>query len=189
MDPLDVANVFGLVLLVALPTALVAVAVPALRERVQPLLLPLSAAVAVAAMLGSLYFSERAGFVPCTLCWYQRIAMYPLAPLLTIAAIRRDRGIVPYSIVLAGIGALISGYHVYIQAFPEESNFCEILNPCSAKWVDAYGWMTIPTMAGLSFVTIVVLGVGSLLAGRTATGDGRAATDDARVDDESALLS
>ena len=47
-------------------------------------------AVASTAMLGSLYLSEIADFIPCTLCWYQRIAMYPLVPLLGIAAWRRD---------------------------------------------------------------------------------------------------
>src|SRR4051812_10965964 len=53
----------------------------------------LAALVAVVATCGSLYLSEVAHFVPCTMCWYQRIAMYPLAPMLVVAAWRRDRGI------------------------------------------------------------------------------------------------
>ena len=50
-----------------------------------PVALPLAAAVAVVATLGSLYFSEIADFPPCRLCWYQRIGMYPLAVVLPIA--------------------------------------------------------------------------------------------------------
>src|SRR5579885_3266782 len=72
---------------------------------VGPSALGLAAAIAVTAMGGSLYFSEVAHYTPCTLCWYQRTCMYPLAVVLTIAAIRRDQRVVPYGLALAGIGA------------------------------------------------------------------------------------
>ncbi len=77
----------------------------------------ISAAITSTSMLGSLYFSEIANFVPCTLCWYQRIAMYPLAILTTIAAFRRD-DIRLYVTVLASIGAVISTYHWLLERFP-----------------------------------------------------------------------
>jgi disulfide bond formation protein DsbB len=144
------------VLLVGIPVGVAAVAVPAVRAVLGRFAMAATASVPVLAMAGSLYFSERAGFVPCELCWYQRIAMYPLAVILPIAAFRRDRSVLPYAAVVAVIGLCVSAYHVYIQAFPDESNFCEITNPCSAKWVEAYGWITIPWMAGLSFVTILL---------------------------------
>lgn len=67
-------------------------ALDALRVAVRPAAPWLAFAVAATAMAGSLYFSEVAGFVPCVLCWYQRIAMYPLAIILLIAAIRHDPG-------------------------------------------------------------------------------------------------
>ena len=69
-------------------------------------------------MAGSLYFSEVAGLVPCVLCWYQRIAMYPLAILLTLAAVRGDQSFRPYAATLAAIGALIAAYHVALQRIP-----------------------------------------------------------------------
>ena len=74
--------------------------------------------VAAAATAGSLYFSELAHFIPCTLCWYQRIAMYPLSLILLIAAIRRDRGVRWYVGPLAGAGAVISTYHYLVEWYP-----------------------------------------------------------------------
>ena len=51
----------------------------------------LGSSVATVATLGSLYFSEEAGYIPCRLCWYQRIFMYPLPILIALAIARRSR--------------------------------------------------------------------------------------------------
>ena len=83
-----------------------------------PVATGLAAAIAVGCTLGSLYFSEVAHFTPCTMCWYQRIAMYPLAIILVIAAVRRDRIVLLYVAVLASIGAAISTYHFLLERFP-----------------------------------------------------------------------
>src|SRR4051794_30877227 len=73
-------------------------------------------AFALLATLGSLFFSEYADFVPCRLCWFQRIAMYPLAVILLIAALRRDRrGAALYGLPLAIAGAGVAIYHKYIE--------------------------------------------------------------------------
>lgn len=117
----------------------------------------LAAVVAGGAMAGSLYFSEVADFIPCELCWFQRIAMYPLAVVLGLAAYRNDRSIRPYGLTLAAIGLAIAVYHVQLQAFPEQSAFCELDNPCTAKAVEALGFMTIPQMSAVAFVIIVRL--------------------------------
>ncbi len=77
-----------------------------LRRRLSPLAITGAWAAATLAMAGSLYFSEIAHYTPCTLCWYQRIAMYPLVLILAIAAIRRDIGIRRYAIPLAAVGAV-----------------------------------------------------------------------------------
>lgn len=111
--------------------------------------------VAATAMAGSLYFSEVVGFIPCTLCWYQRIAMYPLAILLLIAAVRGDRGIRPYGATLALIGAAISTYHVLVQRLPAlPSGSCSVEAPCTAIYVERFGFVTIPVMALIGFLTI-----------------------------------
>jgi disulfide bond formation protein DsbB len=112
--------------------------------------------VALVATLGSSYLSEVAHFVPCRLCWYQRIAMYPLPVLLGIAWWRRDDGIRRYVVPLALIGLAISTYHVLVEHFPslEDSGVCEVSNPCTIRWVERFGFVTIPTMALAAFALI-----------------------------------
>ncbi len=112
--------------------------------------------VAVVATLGSLYLSEVAHFLPCRLCWYQRIAMYPLPVLLGIGWWRRDAGVRRYAVPLAFIGLAISTYHVLVERFPslEGSSVCEIANPCTIRWVERFGFVTIPTMALAAFALI-----------------------------------
>jgi len=114
--------------------------------------------VALVMMGGSLYLSEVADFPPCRLCWYQRIAAYPLGPILGLAWFRRDRAVRPYALLLAGAGTVISLYHVLLERFPSlETGACEIDNPCTVRWVERLGFMTIPTMALIGFVTIATI--------------------------------
>lgn len=111
-------------------------------------------AIAVGATLGSLYLSEVIGLVPCELCWFQRIAMYPMAIVLVLARIRGDRNVLPYVGVLSAVGLAIALYHVQLQQFPGQSSFCDVVNPCSSKAGQALGWMTIPQMAAVCFALI-----------------------------------
>ena len=115
--------------------------------------------VAVVATLGSLYLSEVADFLPCRLCWYQRIAMYPLPVILGVAWWRRDAGVRRYALPLAAIGMVISTYHVLVERFPslEGSSVCEIANPCTIRWVERFGFVTIPTMALAAFALLTGL--------------------------------
>jgi disulfide bond formation protein DsbB len=84
--------------------------------------------------------------------------MSPLLPSLGLAAWRRDTGIRPYTAVLAGIGAVIAGYHVLLERFPTlESSVCEVANPCTLIWVRRFGYLTIPTMALSAFALILTL--------------------------------
>ena len=116
-------------------------------------------AVAATATLGSLYLSEIVHLIPCTYCWYQRIAMYPLAVILFIAALRKDHGIRIYATALAGIGAIIAAYHRLIQAYPdlEGGSSCSATVPCSAAYLDIFGFITIPYMALSGFLLILAL--------------------------------
>ena len=125
---------------------------------VGPLALAGAAAIAVTSTLGSLYLSEVAHFTPCRLCWYQRIAMYPLSVLLVVAAARRDGAVRRYATPLAIIGALIASYHVLLERFPNlETSACDPNNPCSLIWVKKFGYLTIPTMALTGFIGILAL--------------------------------
>ncbi len=130
--------------------------------------LALGAAIATAATLGSLYYSEVADFVPCDYCWYQRIAMYPLVIVLGVAALRRDRGAVYTALPFSVIGLGIAIYHYQLQLFPEQSNACNLFAPCTQQWVDTWGFISIPFMAGAGFLAITMLGVLALRDDRAA---------------------
>jgi len=129
----------------------------AVLDGLRPLALPLAGAVAITCVLGSLYFSEVADFPPCRLCWYQRIAMYPLALILPIAAWRRDVTVRWYAIPLAVLGGCVSIYHVAVERYPSLETACDVSNPCSIIWVERFGYLTIPAMALSGFAAIVAL--------------------------------
>ena len=114
--------------------------------------------VAFVATIGSLVYSEIIHFPPCRLCWFQRIAMYPMAIVLLVAAIRREFQAKYYALPLALIGLGISIYHYILQRVPNlESGACDPSNPCSAVFVDIFGFISIPFMAGAGFILIAVL--------------------------------
>lgn len=115
--------------------------------------------VALVATAGSLIYSEVIHFEPCRLCWFQRIAMYPLAVVLLVGGIRRDLAVKLYGLPLALGGLAISVWHYLIQNFPalEGSGSCDPSVPCSAKYVDVFGFISIPFMAGAGFILIAVL--------------------------------
>jgi len=119
----------------------------------------LSLLVAVGAMLGSLYFSEIADFVPCRLCWFQRIAMYPLTAVLLVGAIRKDPAVRWYVAPLAVIGAAISAWHTLIEWRPQLDNGeCELTGPsCTYVWFREFGFISLATMALTGFLTILIL--------------------------------
>jgi len=114
--------------------------------------------VATISTAGSLYLSEVAHLPPCTLCWYQRIAMYPLGVILAIAALRRDGAVRRYVLPLIAGGALISIYHYQLQRFPKQSTLaCALDTPCTATWVWRFHYISIPFMALSAFALIALL--------------------------------
>jgi disulfide bond formation protein DsbB len=114
--------------------------------------------VAAVATAGSLYFSEVANFTPCKLCWFQRIAMYPLALLLLIAALRRDDGIRRYAVPLASVGMVMSAYHYLIEWRPSlDSGTCDIAAPCTVPWFRQFGFVSLSLMALCGFAAVISL--------------------------------
>lgn len=118
-------------------------------------IIALACAIASTGALGSLYLSEIVHLAPCNLCWYQRIAMYPLAPILGIGALRMDSGVWRYALPLSLGGMVVSAYHVMIQWRPDlDLGTCAIGVPCSGRYVAVFGFVSIPTLAGAAFLTI-----------------------------------
>lgn len=112
---------------------------------------------ALVATLGSLYFSEIAKFPPCVLCWYQRIFMYPLAIILPIGIIKQDKYLPYYILPLALIGALIAIFHnlLYYKILPESAVPCLKGISCTTKFIEWFGFLTIPMLSLFSFAVIV----------------------------------
>lgn len=125
--------------------------------------------VALTATVGSLFFSEYAGYNPCKLCWYQRIFMYPQVILLSIAFLRRDRLIRPYIIALSAIGALIALDHYLLQVANTTIIPCStigISESCSEKFIMHFGYITIPMMSLTAFLLIFLLMLNTIIVGK-----------------------
>lgn len=115
--------------------------------------------VAAVAMLGSLFFSEVMAVPVCSLCWYQRIALYPLVIILALGLFPFDARAVRYGLALAGVGWLIALYHVLLVAgiVPERLQPCVQGIPCSETHVTLFGMLNIPTLSLLTFTLIGAL--------------------------------
>ncbi|ALC82335.1 MULTISPECIES: disulfide oxidoreductase [Bacillus] len=123
-----------------------------------PVFLYIAWVVAMTAVLGSLYFSEIRKFIPCELCWYQRIFMYPLAFLLGIATFRHDFRIKVYILPLSIIGGCISLMHYLEQKVPGFGGLRPCVNgvPCNSSYINWFGFITIPFLALIAFILITV---------------------------------
>jgi disulfide bond formation protein DsbB len=126
--------------------------------------------VALVTMLGSLYYSEHAGYLPCELCWYQRILMYPLVIVLGVGWLRRDRKVWMTAAPFVVIGAPLSLYHWLVERVPSfaESSSCSIVAPCTAPYFEKLGFVTLAWMCLSSFLLIGTLLVLSVVAQRDA---------------------
>jgi len=110
--------------------------------------------VVLVGMAGSLYYSEVAHFPPCSFCWYQRIALYPLVLILPVAALTRDRFAARYALPLTIAGAGLALYNYLIQLFPGIEVACSTEVSCSVIDVEAFGWLTLPLMSLVSFSAV-----------------------------------
>lgn len=112
--------------------------------------------VSLIATLGSLYFSEVRGYEPCELCWYQRILMYPIVLMSTVAYIQKNARIALTTAVFACIGGSISLYHYGIQKLDflsDSAPSCGIV-PCTGQYINWLGFITIPFLALIAFIII-----------------------------------
>ena len=109
---------------------------------------------------GSLFFSDIVGFPPCELCWYQRICMYPLSILLLLMALAGDHRAARYLFPLPIVGACVSVYHLLVEnGVVGQSSACFVSAPggCAVKWINRFGYVTIPTLALSAFLLLIAL--------------------------------
>jgi len=116
--------------------------------------------VAVIAVVGSLFYSEIAGYEPCKLCWIQRIFMYPLIYVIGGNLSGNDRHTVRTSYIASLLGALVAGYHYYLQRTQTHGIIpCSVMGysvSCSEVFRMTFGYITIPLMAFTAFCLILL---------------------------------
>ena len=145
--------------------AAVIISIIIFRKRKNPLLNMISKngtisalVVAIIATAGSLFYSEVAGYTPCTLCWYQRILMYPQVILLSVAFLTKDKKISNYILPISVLGAIIAAYHYLLQVGVAPAVVCSAVgysDSCSQTFVLNYGYITIPMMSLTAFSMII----------------------------------
>ena len=115
--------------------------------------------VSLIATLGSLFFSEIMHFIPCSLCWYQRIFMYSLVFLFLVNLLFPDDKIFKYAFPLVIIGWMISIYHNLLMfgIIPENLSPCVQGVPCSTAYINWLGFITIPLLSFFAYTTILIL--------------------------------
>lgn len=115
--------------------------------------------IAALSTTGSIFFSSVMEFVPCILCWYQRICLFPLVVILGAGLLSFDKHVVKYSLPLALIGWATALYHtlLYSGIIPKSIQPCSQGVSCTEEYIDLFGFITIPMLSLLSFSVIIIL--------------------------------
>ena len=109
--------------------------------------------IAAVSTMGSLFFSHVMDLPPCVLCWYQRIFLFPLVPVLAAGLFPYDRNVVKYALPLAAAGWLTAAYHNLLVAglIPESIQPCSRGVSCTEEYISIFGFLTIPLLSLLAF--------------------------------------
>ncbi len=111
----------------------------------------------ILAIFGSLYFSDIKGYEPCVLCWYQRICMYSLFPIIIISTIRKEEKIYQYILPISILGWIIAFYHNLLYYGFIKVAFCSTGISCTTKYVEYLNFLSIPMMSFLGFTFIIIM--------------------------------
>ncbi len=108
---------------------------------------------AVVASLGSLYASEVLHFIPCVLCWYQRVLMFPLVIILYVGIVKKDKNLPYYALPFSILGILVALYQYLLQAGVISETFLPCVSgvSCTTKYFEWFGFVTIPFLSTLAF--------------------------------------
>jgi disulfide bond formation protein DsbB len=114
--------------------------------------------IALLATAGSLFFSEVMGLPPCVLCWYQRVAMYPLVLIIATGIVKRDGRMRAYALPLCLAGLAVAVYHnlLYYGVIPESLTPCSEGASCTERQIEWFGFVTIPLMGLASFAAVAL---------------------------------
>ncbi|MCL6633099.1 MAG: disulfide bond formation protein B [Alicyclobacillus herbarius] len=123
--------------------------------------------VSLLASLISLYWSLGLGWLPCDLCWYERICMYPIALISLVAFLCRIPSR-PYTLTLAAVGSILSLYHYLLQVVPQlgASASCTSYVSCATPEFVIFGFITPPLLAFVAFLVILAADIASRQSAR-----------------------
>ena len=115
--------------------------------------------ISLIATIGSLVFSEILKFPPCVLCWYQRILLYPLVLIIAVGILRKDQNLPYYVLPLSITGMTIAAYHnlLYYSIIPESIAPCTLDISCITRFIEWFGFVSIPLLSLLSFAVITLM--------------------------------
>ncbi|HEY0980435.1 MAG TPA: disulfide bond formation protein B [Candidatus Paceibacterota bacterium] len=115
--------------------------------------------VFVGAALGSMTYELAVGYTPCLLCWYQRMAIFPIAILLFTADIRTSLLLRKQVLILGVLGLIVALVHNYIDMVPNGLDICGAGPSCLLRYVNVFGFVTIPFMSAIVLISGIVFAV------------------------------
>jgi disulfide bond formation protein DsbB len=135
------------------------------KELMQKIVWPLIMFLTISSVVMSLVYSEYFGFIPCSLCWLQRIAIYPQALLSVLAYKLEDSKLFPiYGIALSIFGFVVAVYHYIYQLIPKETLASGIMPcladgsnaDCASKVIDLFGFVSFPFLSAVTFAFLII---------------------------------
>lgn len=128
-----------------------------MKKLLEKNILYISWVTALAGTAGSIILSEIFHFLPCSLCWYQRILLYPLVVIIAVGILRKNKDLHLYVLPFTILGAIVAFYQHLLQVgiIPELVKTCSTNVPCTTKYIDWLGGLvTIPLLSFISFLLI-----------------------------------
>ncbi|HXK39769.1 MAG TPA: disulfide bond formation protein B [Candidatus Paceibacterota bacterium] len=157
----------GIILLELFALLLIAgffVTPPRFRAFVRTNAMTVAFVLSLGAALGTLYYSEVVGILPCTLCWYQRALLYPQVLLFAYGVARKNAKVLPFTALLSALGLLTAVYHISLPLFTSPI-FCDPETAlCLVQSVRVFGYITIPVMSASIFAVLILLSIIGLRA-------------------------
>lgn len=102
----------------------------------------------------SIYYGEILMIEPCRMCWYQRMALFPLGLILGIGLYRNDRSMVFYALPLSIFGAAVA----FLQAIGIHFPFLRVCRKeCANSVFSILGVVTFPDLSAFGLIGITVI--------------------------------
>lgn len=113
--------------------------------------------LSLGAVLGSLFYSTVLGYEPCDLCWWQRVALFPIPLIFLVSWVKKNRTAFDFILPLASIDLVLAAYNSYLQWGGDPLIPCSTAVSCTKLYVYEFGYITIPTMSITVAVALIVL--------------------------------